>query len=102
MKKILKKWLGIEALEVKQSTDDSSLREKIAFELKAIKERLAELDMCEPVRMNSRMEFILGALSAIEKKLGKIEWYWEDDPAYMPPEPQKRRAWRISEEKEMK
>lgn len=79
MKQWIRKWLGIDETDAY-----ANILSERTFQLdKKFSDKTAGLDFGEEVRQNSTLEYILGSLAAIEKKLGgKAVWHWEDDPSY--------------------
>ena len=90
LKQKLRDWLEIE------NYNDTALRDLVSGELHHLDKKIDPLyDIGAAIPQNSTIEFILGSIAAFEKRLGQVEWYWEDDPNYFPEQPRQRRAWRI-------
>jgi len=91
MRNYIRKWLGVRY----NDNDYEFLRTRVALLEEEIKRRTAGLGAGEEPQQNSTLEYILGAISAFEKKLGKAKWHWEDDPRFAPPERPQRRVWEV-------
>lgn len=91
MKKYIKKWLGIDVLEM---NDKDTLAD-----LEDLCRKTAGLGMGEAPEHNSKLEFIFGVLSALEKKVGKVDWHWEDDKSIAPEKHPQVRVWSIKKKK---
>lgn len=96
MKNLLRKWLDIDE-------ESRIIREKLVELIHRVEELEKQskylISNESAIPHNSRLEFILGAIQAFEKKLGRVHWNWKDDPSVLPAPHPKIRDWFITKKK---